>query len=65
MRCAQAYAASDGRQYVVPHDLQRLAVPVLAHRLLLTREAALAGHTPFSVVHDALESVPPPQPDGT
>ena len=64
VRCLQVYAAAQGRNYVVPSDVQRLAVPVLAHRTVLTRDAALAGHTPVSVVHDALESVPPPQPDG-
>jgi MoxR-like ATPase len=65
VRCLQVYAAAQGRNYVVPSDVQRLAVPVLAHRTVLTRDAALAGHTPVSVVHDAVESVPPPQPDGT
>ena len=64
VRCLQVYAAAQGRNYVVPSDVQRLAVPVLAHRTVLTRDAALAGHTPTAVVHDALESVPPPQPDG-
>ena len=34
------------------------AVPVLAHRTVLTRDATLAGHTPTAVVQDALESVP-------
>ena len=35
----------DGRDYVVPDDLQTLAVPVLAHRLLPTVEAAMGGRT--------------------
>ena len=64
VRCLQVYAAAQGRHYVVPSDVQRLAEPVLAHRTVLTRDAVLAGHTPVSVVHDVLESVPPPQPDG-
>ena len=34
-RAAQALALLDGRDYVVPDDIKRLAVPVLAHRLLL------------------------------
>jgi MoxR-like ATPase len=38
-RAAKASAAVDGRSFVVPDDIQRLAVPVLAHRLLLTVEA--------------------------
>jgi MoxR-like ATPase len=38
-RAAKAAAALDGRGYVLPDDIQRLAIPVLAHRLLLTVEA--------------------------
>ena len=46
VRCVQVYAAAQGRHYVVPSDVQRLAEPVLAHRTVLTRDAVLAGHTP-------------------
>ncbi len=35
MRTAQAYACLKGRTYVVPEDIQKLAIPVLAHRLVL------------------------------
>jgi len=62
VRCAQAYAAADGRFYVVPHDLQRLAEPVLAHRLLLTREAQLSGARPADVLADAVAAVAAPRP---
>jgi len=41
-RAAQAYALTDGRDYVVPDDVKRLAAPVLAHRLLL-RDGAAGG----------------------
>jgi MoxR-like ATPase len=57
------YAAAQGRNYVVPSDVQRLAEAVLAHRTLLTRDAVLAGHTSGAVVHEALDTVAPPQPD--
>lgn len=63
VRCTQVYAAAQGRNYVVPSDVQRLAEPVLAHRTVLTRDAVLAGHTSSSVVHEALDTVAPPQPD--
>jgi len=50
MRCAQAYAAIDGRDYVIPDDVKALAVPVLAHRVILrgmhhqlTREDFIRG----------------------
>jgi MoxR-like ATPase len=62
VRCLQVYAAAQGRHYVIPSDVQRLAEPVLAHRTLLARDATLAGHTSAAVVHDALEAVHPPQP---
>ncbi|WP_028472227.1 AAA family ATPase [Nocardioides alkalitolerans] len=63
VRCLQVYAASQGRHYVVPNDVQRLAEPVLAHRTVLTRDALLAGHRPIDVVHEVLDVVHPPQPD--
>ncbi|GAW47809.1 MULTISPECIES: AAA family ATPase [unclassified Nocardioides] len=63
VRCLQVYAAAQGRNYVVPSDVQRLAESVLAHRTVLTRDAVLAGHTAGSIVQEALETVPPPQPD--
>jgi MoxR-like ATPase len=62
VRCVQVYAAAQGRHFVVPSDVQRLAVPVLAHRLVLTREALLAGVTSEEVLGDAVQSVPVPRP---
>lgn len=35
LHCAQSYAYLQGRDYVVPEDIKELAVPVLAHRLIL------------------------------
>jgi MoxR-like ATPase len=62
VRCLQVYAAAHGRHYVVPSDLHRVADAVLGHRLLLTREAMLAGHTTTDVVADALAAVDAPSP---
>jgi MoxR-like ATPase len=62
VRCAQAYAAAQGRCYVVPADLQLLAEPVLGHRLLLTREAQLAGVRAAGVLAEALAAVEVPRP---
>jgi MoxR-like ATPase len=59
-RAARARAAAAGRNYVVPDDLKALAVPVLAHRLLTTPEAQLAGVRPADVVHEILRTVPVP-----
>ena len=63
-RAAQASAALDGRDFVVPDDVQALAEPVLAHRLLLSRDTALAGETAGSVLRDLLREVPVPAEPG-
>jgi MoxR-like ATPase len=60
LRAARAYAALDDRDYVVPDDLQELAVPVLAHRLLPTAEAQVARRAPADVVADLVGHVPVP-----
>ncbi|MTV23948.1 MoxR family ATPase [Nitriliruptoraceae bacterium ZYF776] len=62
VRGLQAHAAAQGRNYVVPSDVHRLAGPVLAHRLVLTREAALDGTSTEDVVADVLAAVEAPQP---
>jgi MoxR-like ATPase len=62
VRCAQVYAAAQGRNFVVPADVQFLATPVLAHRLILTREADLAGDTGESILTDIVGRVEVPQP---
>ena len=59
---AQAFAAAQGRHYVVPSDVQRLAEPVLAHRLIPTRDALLAGEDPARIVADVVECVEAPRP---
>jgi len=43
MRSAQACALLDGRDYVMPEDVRKMAVPVLAHRLMLSPEARLGA----------------------
>ena len=46
VRACRAYAALDGRDYVIPDDVQTLASPVLAHRLLPAAEAAAQQRMP-------------------
>ncbi len=50
LRISRAWAALDGRDYVIPDDVQALAAPVLAHRLLPTAEAIVERHLPEHVV---------------
>lgn len=60
LRGSMARAALYGRTYVIPDDVQALAVPVLAHRLSLTREATITGITTESVINEILDTVEVP-----
>ena len=60
-RAAKAAAALDGRPFVVPDDVQRLAVPVLAHRLLLTVEAHASHRSAEEVVRVLLGRIRVPR----
>ncbi len=60
--CSQVFAASQGRHFVVPSDVQRLVEPVLAHRVVLTRDAVLAGTTAAQVVTELVDRVEAPRP---
>ena len=60
VRAAKAAAALDDRDHVLPDDLQALAGPVLAHRLILTADAQIAGRTTESVVADVIKRVAVP-----
>ena len=59
-RAAKARAAAAGRSYVVPDDIKVLAEPVLAHRLVITPEAQLAGMRAGDVLGEVLRTVPVP-----
>ncbi|WP_144720414.1 AAA family ATPase [Agrococcus jejuensis] len=60
-RAAKAWAASRGRNYVLPDDVKSLAQPVLAHRIVLDPEAEFSGVTGERVVERAIADVPAPQ----
>ncbi|MEC3977654.1 AAA family ATPase [Amycolatopsis sp. H20-H5] len=64
VRSARAQAALSGRDYVVPDDIHTVAVPVLAHRLVLTTEAHAARRSSTDVVRAVLHRVPVPQGAG-
>jgi MoxR-like ATPase len=65
VRAAKAWAALEQRDYVVPDDVQRLVVPVLAHRLLMSPEAAMGGRTAEQVLAAVLTAVPAPSTSGS
>jgi MoxR-like ATPase len=58
---ARAYAALRGREFVIPDDVKALAVPVLAHRVVLAPGAEIEGLTARSVVQSVVERTPAPR----
>ncbi|SEG05709.1 MoxR-like ATPase [Thermomonospora echinospora] len=64
LRAARVRAAAAGRSFVVPDDVKALAVPVLAHRIIVTPEAELRGRDGAEVVTEVLSAVSVPQTAG-
>jgi MoxR-like ATPase len=60
LRASRAYAALDGRDFVIPDDIQFLSGPVLAHRLLPTPEALVGRELPEHVLARLVEQLPLP-----
>ncbi len=60
MRAARAWAWLNGRDFVTPDDVKAVAVPALAHRLMLKPELWVQRLSADDVVRDLLESVPTP-----
>jgi MoxR-like ATPase len=61
MRVAQAAAAFDGRDYLLPDDVKRAVKPVLRHRVMLKPEAELEGFDADRVLDDVIAAVPVPR----
>ena len=60
MYAAQALAAINGRDYVIPEDIKRLAVPVIAHRLILSHSMSASTAAAADIVRELLEGIPVP-----
>lgn len=60
LRAAQAYALLNGRDFASPEDVQRMAEPVLAHRLVLSPEARMRSMTAERVLANVMGSVQVP-----
>jgi MoxR-like ATPase len=60
LRVAKARALSDGRSFLEPDDVKAVAVPVLAHRLILAPEARSTGLTGEQIIREALDKTPVP-----
>ena len=61
MLVAQAFAAFEGRDYLVPDDVKRAVLPVLRHRVILKPEAELEGFDADRVLTDVVAAVPVPR----
>lgn len=59
-KTAQAKAAVEGRDYVIPDDIKALAIPALAHRLIVSPAARIKNVDSRTVVQEILDSVPVP-----
>ena len=60
IRAAQGCAVLAGRDYILPDDVKRMALPVLSHRLILTPEARMKGQSAQQILLGLLSSVPVP-----
>lgn len=62
MRAGQAAAVLKGREFVLPDDIKSMALPVLAHRLIMRDEVRLQGETQEHVLEEIILQVPVPAP---
>lgn len=56
----QAYAATQGRDFVLPDDVKYLAPYILTHRLILGAQTRLRGRTTEDIISEIVEAVPAP-----
>lgn len=61
MEASKAQAAINGRDFVTPDDIKKVATPVLGHRVILTPEREMEGFTPDKVVKQILETIEIPR----
>jgi MoxR-like ATPase len=61
LRVAQAFAAFEDRDYIIPDDVKRAVLPVLRHRILLKPEAELEGFDADRVLNDVVAAVAVPR----
>jgi MoxR-like ATPase len=64
LRASRAMAAAEERDYVIPDDVKALAVPALAHRIIVTADAVMSGRSPDVILQEILAEVPVPVAEG-
>ncbi len=60
MKTAQALALLDGREFVTPEHILEIAVPTIAHRMVIDPQARFSGTTAQMIVADIVRKVPVP-----
>ena len=60
LRAARAMAASEERDYVIPDDVKSLAIPVLAHRVIVSADAVMSGRSAEVILRELLNDVAVP-----
>ncbi|MDR0844297.1 MAG: MoxR family ATPase [Tannerella sp.] len=61
MQAAKSFALLQGRDFITPEDVKFIAPSILQHRLILTAEAEMEGHTPTKVVQRLIDKVEVPK----
>lgn len=61
MDASKALAAINGRDFVTPDDIKKVAIPILGHRVLLTPEREMEGFSPDKVIKQILETIEIPR----
>ena len=59
-KTSRAFAAAQNRDYVIPDDVKALAVPTLAHRLIISPSARIKNVNPDTIIQETLATVPIP-----
>jgi len=62
-RACQAFALFQGRDYAIPDDIQKMAIPVLEHRIILKQEAKLKKINPSDIIEEVLRNTRVPVVD--
>ena len=63
MKVAKGFAALGGRDYVIPDDVKKAAVPSLAHRLIMNGSAKIKKDADAAVIKDITDRIPVPSED--
>jgi MoxR-like ATPase len=64
MRAGQALAALRGRDYTLPDDIKLLAIPALAHRIILKEQNRLRGESSEQLLEGIVDRIPVPALSG-